>query len=107
MKSHHQRLLSYHECLLRMDALAIDNAQLFPMVQELMHVAEIEALPPAMIEHYRQAAAATALLVALKQSGDWVDFDVMKLIAGTPSMAFRVAFAKRLAAMHQVSILES
>ena len=99
--------MSYQECLQRMESLKLDNERLFPILKELMHIGDVGALPPAMIEHYRQAAAATALLIGLKNNNTWVDFDAIKLIAGTPKMAFRVAFSKRLANLQGIEIINA
>lgn len=97
--------ISRYEALQRMESLKLDDENLSVLLKELMHVENMRQLPPAHVEHYRQAAAAAALLVAMKTTGDVADFVPAQLVAGTPAMAFRLAFAKRLAAMHGVNIL--
>ena len=96
----HQPGLSYEEALVRMEPLKPSDEQLKILLKELMHVPSMHDMPPAYLEHYRQAAAATALLKAMDEQGIYANFDRMQLIAGTPMMAFRVAFSKRLSELN-------
>jgi len=78
--------------------------ELFHLMESLMHITDPLALGDVQIEHYRQAASAAAVLIAIKKEDKEIDFDILKLVCGVPMMPYRLVFAKRIAATQQVDI---
>ena len=87
-------LIEAYQCI---DKIKPDDEALNVLLRELMSVSDTSRMAPAFLEHYRQAAAAAALLIAAKQADKTFSFDVKQIVAGTPPMPFRIAFVRRIA----------
>lgn len=84
--------------------LMLDDEALSAVVCPLMHIRSLSAVPPAAVEHYREVAAAVALLIAMRLAGKSPGFDAMKLIRGFPRRASRVVLAQRLAELNGTTL---
>lgn len=99
-----RKLIQIQDAYQMMAAATPDDHALEALLGKLMSMTDFSELSPVHREHFRQAAAAAAALIAMQQSGSTPGFDPIELVCGIPPKAFRLVFARRIAQLHGINI---
>lgn len=72
------------------------NEELAALLDYHLDIPNLEKLPTAKLEHYREAAAQAAVVVAAMQTDTALEFNVREWILGFPPTAARLSFVHRI-----------